>query len=97
MEKNMYALIYCFEGTDINNPFGQAIAVSTDIEKLRAEMAKSIANDSNVAEGDDGEPDEWNDAGNYEVESQGVDYALLRHRCINHLYASYKINIVDVL
>lgn len=97
MEKEMYALVYCFEGTDINNPFGMAIAVSTDIEKLRVEMAKSIAEDEKVKDGDDGEPDEWNDAGNYEVESQGVDYAFLRHRCINHLYASYNIRRVDVL
>ena len=38
MEKKMFALTYCYEGYDDNNPYATTIAVSTDIEKLKAEM-----------------------------------------------------------
>ena len=48
MEKKMFALTYCYEGTDNTNPYGTTIAVSTDIEKLKAEMEKCVDEDCEI-------------------------------------------------
>lgn len=38
MAKKMFALTYCYEGYDNCTPYATTIAVSSDIEKLKAEM-----------------------------------------------------------
>lgn len=60
----MFALTYCFEGVDDNYPYACTIAVSEDIEKLRAEMEKCIEEDCTEPTDED---DEWNTDCNYQV------------------------------
>ena len=62
MENKMFALTYCYEGTDNTNPYGITIAVSTDIEKLKAEMEKCVDEDCKIDE-----DDEWADDKNFVV------------------------------
>ena len=49
----MFALTYCYEGSDNTNPYGVTIAVSTDIEKLKAEMEKCADEDCEIDEDDE--------------------------------------------
>ena len=42
MEKKIFALTYCYEGTYNTSPYGATLAVSTDIEKLKAEMVDML-------------------------------------------------------
>ena len=93
MEKTMYALTYCFEGTDQNAPYGATIAVSYDKDKLYEEMMRCVEEDcSTPADGD-----EWDDSRNFEIDSKCDHFVTLVHKNINHLYAGYKITNVDVL
>ena len=92
MEKEMYALTFCYEGVDNYSPYGATLAVSTDIEKLKAEMEKCVAEDCEI-----NEDDEWADDKNF------VEYLLcetcicLQHRKNINLYTKYTIHSVDVL
>ena len=88
----MYALTYCFEGTDQTSAFATTIAISSDIELLRAEMNKCIEEDCVVPE-----DDIWDDSKNFSVDSQSLDWATLTHNTIRNLYAEYKITPVMVL
>lgn len=38
MEKKMHALTFCYEGYDDCSPYAVTIAVSEDVERLRAKM-----------------------------------------------------------
>lgn len=96
MEKKMYALTYCFEGVDDNAPYACTIAVSEDIEKLRAEMEKCIGEDTREPNEEDGES-EWDDDINYNVYNRCGDDVYLQHRKHINLYANYKIHFVNVL
>ena len=92
MEKTMYALTYCYEGTDNTIPYGATLAVSTDIEKLKAEMEKCVAEDCEIDE-----DDEWADDKNYIVYHKNDMEITLQHRKNVNLYAKYTIRSVDVL
>lgn len=96
MNKTMYALTYCYEGVDDNTPYACTIAVSEDIEKLRAEMEKCIEEDTREPNEEDGE-DEWQDDINYKVYKKYDDEVYLQHKKNINLYASYKIHHVKVL
>lgn len=93
MDTPMYALTYCYEGVDDNSPFACTIAVSTDIEKLRAKMAECVAEDCT----EPNEDDEWNTDTNYKVNSRYGDEIYLQHKKYINLYASYKIHYVEVI
>jgi len=88
----MYALTYCYEGTDNSIPYGATLAVSTDIEKLEIEMKKCVAEDCEIDE-----DDEWADDKNYIVYHKNDMEITLQHRKNINLYAKYTIRSVDVL
>ena len=90
----MFALTYCFEGVDDNYPYACTIAVSEDIEKLRAEMEKCIEEDCTEPTDED---DEWNTDCNYQVFFKCGDVVELQHKKSINLYANYKIHRVNVL
>lgn len=92
----MFALTYCFEGVDDNYPYACTIAVSEDIEKLRAEMEKCIEEDTREPNEEDGE-NEWQDDINYQVFFKCGNNVVLQHKKSNNLYANYKIHRVNVL
>ena len=92
----MFALTYCYEGVDNTTPYACTIAVSEDIEKLRAEMEKCIEEDTREPNEEDGE-NEWQDDINYQVFTKCGDDVVLQHKKNINLFASYKIHRVNVL
>lgn len=92
MEKKMYALTYYYEGTDSSIPYGVTLAVSTDIEKLKIEMEKCVAEDCEIDE-----DDKWADGKNYIVHHQDDMEVTLRHQTNMNLYTKYSICSVNVL
>ena len=92
MEKKMYALTYCYEGTDNTNPYGITIAVSTDIEKLKNEMIKCVDEDCQIDN-----DDEWSTEKNFTIYSKYDTEITLQHRKNINLYATYKIHSVNCL
>jgi hypothetical protein len=92
MKKKMYALTYCYGGTDNTNQFATTIAVSTDIKKLKAEMEKCVAEDCEIDE-----DDVWSDDKNYIVYSKYDTEVTLQHRENTNLYTTYNIHSVDYL
>lgn len=90
MKKEMYALTYCYEGTDNTDPYGATLAVSEDKDKLIAEMRRCVAEDY-----DDG--DEWSDNTNFKVIHDYETEVVLQHRMNENLYAKYTIRQVEVL
>ena len=96
MEKKMFALTYCYEGYDMNTPYSCTIAVSEDIEKLRAKMEICIEEDTREPNKEDGE-DEWQDDINFKVYSRCDNEVFLQHKKNINLNASYKIHRVIVL
>lgn len=92
MEKKMFALTFCYEGVDDCSPYGATLAVSTDIEKLKAEMEKCVAEDCVFDE-----EDEWADDKNYVVHRKDDTECVLQHRTNINLYTKYSIHSVDVL
>lgn len=100
MEKKMYALTYCYEGTDNTNPYGATLAVSEDKDKLIAEMRKCVAFDCEQPNPDDedyNDGDEWSDDANFIVVEDYETQVVLQHRKNINLYAKYTIRSVDVL
>lgn len=96
MEKTMYALNYCFEGTEQNAPYGATLAVSYDMEKLQEEMMRCVEEDCSPS-GDDDEFDRCDDSRNFEVDSKCDRMVKLTHKFIPFLHAIYRITEVDVL
>lgn len=94
MKKTMYTLVYCFEGVDDNYPYASAIAVSEDKEKLREKMMECVEEDCTEPTDED---DAWDTDCNYQVISKYNYEVNLQHRKNINLYASYKIQIVDVV
>lgn len=92
MEKKLYALTYCYEGTDNSYPYACTIAVSNDIETLRLEMKKCVEEDTQI-----NEEDEWDDSCNYQVNSSYNDAVELQHKKNINLYTKYKIHSVKLL
>lgn len=92
MEKKMYALTYCYEGTDNTTPYAVTIAVSTGIDKLMAEMEKCADEDCEIDEND-----EWADDKNFIAYRKYETEIVLQHRKNINLYAKYVIRSVDVL
>ena len=94
MKKTMYTLVYCFEGVDDNYPYASAIAVSEDKEKLREKMMECVEEDCTEPTDED---DAWDTDCNYQIVSNYGSEVILQHRKNINLYASYKIQIVDVV
>lgn len=92
MENTMYALIYCYEGRDNNYPFSSVIAISNDIEKLKNKMINCVNEDCEL-----NQDDEWDDDKNYEVIQEYHDMFLLQHKKHINLYATYKLQKVDII
>ena len=88
----MYALTFCYEGCDNNEPFAQTIAVSEDVDKLREEMEKCIEEDTQ-----ENEDDEWDDSCNFQVFFNGDLQVSLQHKARINLYTKYVIRNVNVL
>lgn len=88
----MYALTFCYEGCDNNEPYAQTIAVSEDVDKLRKEMEKCIEEDTQEIE-----DDEWDDSCNFQVLFIGDFQASLQHKARINLYIKYVIRNVNVL
>jgi hypothetical protein len=88
----MYALTFCYEGCDNNEPFAQTIAVSEDVDKLREEMEKCIKEDTQ-----ENEDDEWDDSCNFQVFFNGDFQVSLQHKARINLYTKYVIRKVNVL
>ena len=100
MKKEMYALTYCYEGTDNTDPYGATLAVSEDKDKLIAEMRSCVAKDCEQPNPDDedyDDGDEWNDDANFGVVHDYETEVVLQHRLNNNLYAKYTIRRVEVL
>ena len=94
MNKTIYTLVYCFEGVDDNNPYACAIAVSEDIEKLCKKMMECVEEDCTEPTDED---DAWNTECNYQIISKYNYEVNLQHRKNINLYASYKIQYVEVV
>lgn len=94
MEKKMFALTYCYEGTDMNTPSATTLAVSEDKEKLRQYMVQCAEEDCRLPESDD---EEWNDDINYHIWKLYDDELYLQHNKNVNLYTHYKIHEVSVL
>ena len=93
MEKNIYALTYCYEGNEnCDTPYACAIAVSENIDKIREKMAECVKEDTRVDE-----ENEWSDECNYVVEKYCGDYVILRHRKYINQYAHYSIQPVEII
>ena len=92
--KRMYALTYCFEGVDDNYHYACTIAVSMDEEKLREKMMKCVEEDCTEPTDED---DAWDTDGNYQIVSNYGSEVNLQHRKNINLYASYKIQVADVV
>lgn len=92
MEKKMFALTWCYEGVDDNNPVANTIAVSEDREKLVEKMRECVEYDTQ-----DDEEDEWDDDKNYRIHSQNEFSTILQHKQRINLYTSYHISSVEVL
>ena len=92
MEKNIYALTFCYDGSDNSVPYASTVAVSEDIDKLRKKMAQCVEEDTRVDE-----EDKWTDTCNYVAEKVSKNSVVLRHRNDTNLYTRYSIEIVEVI
>ena len=97
--KKMYALNYTNNGNGIDSrPYGSTIAVSTDIEKLRAEMQKCIETDC-LETDDDFDGDEY--AHNFQIyqEYENGDNVevVLESKLDYELTVTYLIHEVEIL
>lgn len=92
MEKKLWVLNYCFEGTDNTSPYACAIAISDDINKLQSKMMECVNEDCEI-----NDEDEWDDSKNYSVEYSYNTETLLKHKKVHSLYAKYTITAIDVI
>ena len=90
----MYALTYCYEGVDDNQPYAVTLAVSTDKQKLLDEMERCIDEDCRTSEDED---EMWEDDHNYSVWKGYGDEVYHQHNTKINLYTSYKVHEVEVL
>lgn len=88
----MYALTYCYEGSDSEAPCGITIAVSTNLDKLRTEMMRCVDEDCEVDE-----DDKWSTDKNYIAYVEYSDIVRLQHRQLPNVYAKYYISHVDLI
>lgn len=89
----MYALTYCYEGSDSMSPYGATIAVSTDLDKLRAELMRCVDEDCEVDE-----DDEWSTDKNFIAYIKySSDIVCLQHRKLTSVYAKYSISPVELI
>ena len=85
----MHALTYCYEGYNDSYPYACTIAVSEDIDALKAKMKECVDEDCEIDE-----EDEWNFEKNFKVESDFNTEIVLRHTQEINLYAKYRISPV---
>lgn len=89
----MYALTFCYEACDGNEPYACTIAVSEDKDKLIAEMKKCVDEDTQIDE-----DDEWDEDCNYHIFKKYDDTDVyLQHNARTDLYTHYSISEVEVL
>lgn len=88
----MYALTYCYEGSDSEAPCSITIAVSTDLDKLRTEMTRCVDEDCEVDE-----DDEWSTDKNFIAYIKYSDVVHLQHRKSTNVYAKYHISPVKLI
>ena len=94
MEKNMWSLVYLYEGYDGNMPYSSVLAVADDIKIIKEQMAKEIALDCQVLEDED---DEYFEYKNFEIIKESTYEVLLQHKVYKDCYTKYSIQMVDVL
>lgn len=85
----MHALTYCYEGCNDSHPYACTIAVSEDVDALKAKMKECVDEDCEVDE-----EDEWNTEKNFEVEHDDDTEIFLHHKKEVNLYAKYRISPV---
>ena len=101
--KQMYALVWCYEGVDDNNPSAQTIAVSESKEKLTEEMMKWVKidcespNQEEYEDEFDYEDACWDDERNYEIVRESSTEVLLQHRLRTNLFVNYRIHSTKLL
>jgi hypothetical protein len=93
-KQQMYALTYCYEGDDDNQPYTITLNISTDKQKLLDEMKRWINEDCRMSED---ENKMWQDDLNYSVWKELGDEVYLQHNKRTNLYTSYKVHEVEVL
>lgn len=99
----MYALTYCYQADGQNEPSATTIAVSEDKEKLKAEMARCIKEDTYVPQLEDYEDEfefedaKWDDSANFKVVKDYGDSVYLQHNERDELWVVYQIGVVNVL
>ena len=92
MEKIIYALTFCYEGSDTVIPYARTIAVSEDIDKLREKMTQCVEEDTRVDE-----EDEYDDTCNYIAKKVCRDSVVLHHKYCTDLYTRYSIQKVEII
>ena len=101
--KQMYALVWCYEGVDDNNPSAQTIAVSESKERLTEEMMKWVKidcerpNQEEYEDEFDYEDACWDDERNYEIVRESSTEVLLQHRLRTNLFVNYRIHSTKLL
>lgn len=94
MEKSIYSLTYCYEGTNGNTPYCSTLAVSYDREKLVKYMKECVEEDCREPEEGEDEFD-VNDNMNFLVWKESDGEVCLRHKTNTDLYVTYKIRLTD--
>ena len=92
MEKNIYALTFCYDGSDNSVPYASTVAVSEDIDKLREKRAQCVEEDTRVDE-----EDKWTDTCKKKKKKVSKNSVVLHHRNDTNLYTRYSIEIVEVI
>ena len=92
-KKTMYALTFCYEACNGNEPYASTIAISDDIEKLKEKMNRCVEEDCRIDE-----EDEYNEECNYKVVSNCLETeVVLQHISETDLYTKYHIHFVEVI
>jgi hypothetical protein len=94
MENKLWSLVFLYEGYDGNLPYASVMAVSKDIEVIKAEMAKYIAEDCQVL---DDKNDEYFEYRNFEIHKQSDLEVVLHHKVYVDCYTKYTIQITDII
>jgi hypothetical protein len=92
----MFALIFCYEGVDDCMPYATTIAVSENRDILVQKMKECVEEDMEEPNSENG-LDVWNDTCNWRVCEDCYYKITLQHKMRTNLYASYKIQSVEVL
>ena len=86
----MYALTFCYEANNGNEPYAATLAVSNDLEKIKEKLQECVKEDCEI-----NEEDEFDDNKNYVVYLDETERVGLQHKTIEDLYTMYYISLVQ--